>query len=112
MPIKELSTRRRLPRLGKIHTGIKVKNSKGVEHPQPTDYFVCPPEVQKVYDEKPKELKIMFPLEDETVWASQFYRLYSSSRGLICKGDGALATQLQDTKTGKLATRDSAQAAK
>jgi len=109
MSIKGLSDRRRLPRLGKIHTGIKTKNKEGVEHPKAVDYFVCSPEVQRVYGEKPKELKIMFPLEDEQLWASQFYRCYSSSRGLICKGDGEIARMLIDVETGALATHNSQQ---
>jgi hypothetical protein len=70
------------------------------------DYFVCPRKVQEVYGEKPKELKIMFPTEDENQWASQFYRCYSQTRGLICKGDGETATALIDEKTGALATHD------
>jgi hypothetical protein len=107
--IKGLSDRRRLPRLGKIHTGIKVRNAQGIEHPKATDYFVCPPEVIKVYNEKPKELKIMFPQENEEIWASQFYRCYSSSRGLVCKGDGETARMLVDVSTGNLATHDSQQ---
>lgn len=109
MAIKGLSDRRRLPRLGKIHTGIKTRNKEGIEHPKAVDYFVCPPEIQKVYGEKPKELKIMFPLEDEQIWASQFYRCYSSSRGLICKGDGEKARMLIDVTSGDLATHDSQQ---
>jgi hypothetical protein len=106
MPIKGISDRRRLPRLGKIHTGIKAKNKEGVEYPKAVDYFVCPPEVQKVYGKQPKELKIMFPLEDETIWASQFYRCYSSSRGLVCKGDGETARMLID-EHDNMANRDS-----
>lgn len=107
MPIKGLSDRLRLPRLGKIHTGIKVKNAKGVEYPQAVDYFVCPPEVQEAYhDQKPKSLRIMFPIEDTEVLANQYYRYYSASRGLVCKGDGETAIRLVDVKTGELAPRE------
>jgi hypothetical protein len=107
MPIKGLSDRLRLPRLGKIHTGIKVKNAKGVEYPQAVDYFVCPPEVQEAYsEEKPKSLRIMFPLEDDEIWANQFYRYYSASRGLMCKGDGETAIRLVDINTGELAPKE------
>jgi hypothetical protein len=108
MPIKGLEDRKRLPRLGKIHVGIKVKGrGGGSERPMATDYFVCPAEVVKVYGEKPRELHIMFPLEDESIWASQFYKLYSQSRGLMCKGDGEVAMRLVDIKTGALASRES-----
>ncbi|AII58080.1 hypothetical protein ASJ33_05450 [Dehalococcoides mccartyi] len=107
MPIKGLSETRRMPRLGKIHLGIKAKNANGVEYPKAVDYFVCPPEVQAVFGEKPKELAIMFPLEDEAKFASQYYRCYSNLRGLVCKGDGEISTRLIDTATGDFAGRDS-----
>lgn len=107
MPIKGLSEKRRLPRLGKIHLGIKAKNDKGVEYPKMVDYFVCPPEVQELFGEKPKELRIIIPLEDEEKWASQYYRCYSRTRGLICKGDGETAMRMLDIQTGALADRDS-----
>lgn len=109
MPIKNLSDKRRLPRLGKIHLGVKVTNGHGEEYPKATDYFVCPPEVKAVFGEKPKTLRIMIPVEDEEVWASQYYRCYSRSRGLVCKGDGETALRMVDVKSGKLAGRNSKQ---
>jgi len=107
MAIKNLTERRRLPRLGKIRTGIKVSNADGKEYPRAVDYFVCPPEVQAVYGEKPTSLRIMFPVDDESLFASQFYRCYSNSRGLLCKGDGVTAIRLVDAKTGEIAGRES-----
>ena len=77
MPIEGLSQVKRLPRLGKIKMGVKVKSDKGIEHPQKTDYFVCPPEVQAIYGQKPKVLDILIPVEDEEKWAPQYYKLYS-----------------------------------
>lgn len=116
MPIKGLTEKRRMPRIGKIHLGIKVKNAKGVEYPKATDYFVFPKEdapggelrdqLIKQYGEKPKELEVIFPLEDEESIASQYYRCYSRSRGLVCRGDGELATRVIDVKTGWLADKD------
>jgi len=97
-----------MPRLGKIHLGIKALNDKGVEYPRAVDYFVCPPEVQAVSGEKPKELRILIPVEDEEKWASQYYRLYSRTRGLICKGDGEKAMRLVDAMTGDLTWKDEA----
>ncbi|MDY6957658.1 MAG: hypothetical protein SVK08_00740 [Halobacteriota archaeon] len=97
----------RYPRQGKIRLGIKVEGNKG-PYPKAVDYFVCPDEVKVVYGDNPKELKIMFPTEDETQWASQFYRCYSQTRGLVCKGDGEIATALVDTKTGVIAAKDAA----
>jgi len=103
-PIEGLSTSRRLPRLGKIHLGIKHP-VKG--YPIKTDYFVCPPEVQEVFGDKPKELRVLIPVEDEEKWCSQYYRCYSKTRGLICKGDGLTAMRMIDTQTGAMADRDS-----
>ena len=103
-PIKGLSERRRLPRLGKIHLGIR--NEKG--WPEKVDYFVCPPEVQAIFGEKPRELRILIPVEDEERWCSQYYRCYSRSRGLVCKGDGVECLRLVDTETGDLAWKDDA----
>lgn len=87
MPIKNLSDIRRLPRLGKISLGIKVKNEKDVEYPKEVDYFVCPPKVEKVYKGEPKELRIMFPVEDPDVFFQQWYKSYGFNL-LKCKGDG------------------------
>ena len=104
MPIKGLSEKRRLPRLGKIHLGTRHPE-KG--YPIKTDYFVCPPEVQELFGEKPKELRILIPVEDEETWCSQYYRCYSKTRGLICKGDGETALRMIDTQSGAMADRDS-----
>lgn len=103
MPIQGLTGKHRLPRLGKIHLGIKKTNEKGVEYPSAVDYFVCPLEVQAVFGEQPKELRILIPVEDEERWASQYYRCYSKTRGLICKGDGINATRMVDSETGAIA---------
>lgn len=105
-PILGLSEKRRLPRLGKIHLGFKAEGAKGL-YPKATDYFVCPPEVQAVFGERPKVLRIMFPTKDPNQFASQWYRRYSTGRGLVCKGDGETAMALTDTATGAMATKES-----
>lgn len=110
--IKGLSEIRRLPRLGKIRLGIKVrhatkkdKDGKPVEYPREVGWFVCPVEIQKVYGEKPTALDIMFPLEDETKCVPQNYKAYVFN-GLRCKGDGEFAirrvSDLKWMKDGKL----------
>lgn len=106
MPIKNLSNQRQMPRLGKIHTGIKKQSENGKTYPSAVDYFVVPTEIQAVFGEKPKELDVMFPVEDDTKFASQFYRRYSSLRGLVCKGDGDNCIRMIDTATGDFAHRD------
>lgn len=93
MPIKGITEVRRLPRLGVIRLGIKVKNSAGKEFPKAVDYFVCPEEVQKVYGEKPKILDIILPLENVEDLFPQYYKRYGKSTGLKCKGDGELANE-------------------
>jgi len=108
MAIKGVSDVVRLPRLGKIRLGVKKETDNGTLYPSSTDYFVCPAEVRKVFGEKPKELRIMFPTNDQAQWASQYLRCYSASRGLICRGDGETAIARVDIKTGEIATRDAA----
>src|SRR4030042_2550629 len=106
-PIKGLSEQKRLPRLGKIRLGIKKKSPRtGGEYPVATDYFVCPPEVQEIYGKEPKRLDVIIPVEDEEIWASQYYRQYSRSRGLVCKGDGETCRRMVDIATGDIANRD------
>lgn len=117
MPIKGITdATRRMPRIGKIHLGIKVKNKKGTEYPKATDYFVYPEpdayggelleQLTKTFGEKPKELRIIFPLEDEESIASQYYRCYTRSRGLVCRGDGEICMRMLDIRTGDLPTKD------
>jgi len=100
MPIKGLSDQLRLPRLGKIRLGEKVekvtKQGKKVEYPRSLDYFVVPEEVKKVYGDKPRQLDIMFPTNDEEAIFPQYYKRYGSQKGLICKGDGKQAVEITD----------------
>jgi len=109
-PIKGLSEARWLPRLGKIHLGVKKRSTAtGGEYPSAVDYFVCPPVVKAVYRDEPRELNIIIPIEDDEQWCSQYYRYYSRSRGLVCKGDGERAMRLVDAKTGELVDRETAE---
>jgi len=107
MAIKGVSEVIRLPRLGKIRLGVRRENEEGISYPVPTEYFVCPDEVKKVFGDKPKELRIMFPTEDEKQWSSQYLRCYSASRGLICRGDGEMAVARVDIRTREIATKES-----
>ena len=111
-PIKGLTERQSLPRLGKIHLGVKVEktNDQGEvtsTYPKACDFFVCPPEVQTIFGEQPRELRVMVPVEDPEQWCSQYYRAYSRTRSLTCKGDGETCRRLVDVKTGDIANRDS-----
>ncbi len=104
MPIKNVSDIRRLPRVGKIRLGIKTKTSAGKEYPKEVDYFVFDPqtpselenkrildEVSKLYGEKPKQIKIMFPVADTDLIFPQWYKRYGKTSSLQCKGDGETA---------------------
>jgi len=105
MPIEGVSEIVRIPRLGKIHLGIKVqsKSNKEVLYPKATDYFVCPEEVIAVYGREPKELDVLFPVEDPELFAPQFYRAYSLSQGLVCIGTGIDCNRKVDIDTGAIA---------
>ncbi len=105
-PIKGISEIVRLPRLGKIRLGTKKEGDDGSIYPVPTDHFVCPDEVKKVFGEKPRKLRIMFPTEDREQWASQYFRRYSSSLRLICRGDGETAMVRADSGTGQALSRE------
>lgn len=98
--IKGLSEIRRLPRLGKIRLGVKMISTKsGREYPKETDYFVCPDEVIAVYGSQPKELKVLFPLNDIEAVFPQAYKWYGKTRGLKCIGNGCVARRGQDDGT-------------
>lgn len=102
--IKGLSERRRMPLLGKIRLGIKKKSAKtGNEYPAETDYFVCPPEVRRVFGDKPKSLRIMVPINDIDSVFPVAYCFYGSSRGIKCKGDGETAWFVNDS--GEMETK-------
>jgi hypothetical protein len=126
MPIKGLTERTRLPRLGKIHLGIQVpvmkegkpklyesgpNKGQPIMRPKATDYFVFTEDVREemeaIYGPEPKELNILIATDDPEEWASQWYRCYSRSRGLVCRGDGETCHRMIDTKTGALAGHES-----
>ena len=95
--IKDISDRRRLPRLGKIRLGVKMISKKtGAEYPKETDYFVCPEEVRKIYGDQPRELDVMFPLNEVEAIFPQRYIWYGKSKGAKCIGDGEKANRVQD----------------
>ena len=88
--IKGLSDIRRLPRLGKIRLGVKAIAKSGKEYPREVPYFVVPPEVERVYGDRPLPLDIMFPTEDDHAIFPQSYKWYVAN-GLRCKGNGETA---------------------
>ena len=101
MPIQGVSDIRRLPRLGKIRLGEKVENAQGKEYPRATDFFVVPDEMKPVLGEKARELDIMIPVDDSEMYFPQWLKRYGQGSGLICKGDGVKATEV-DRETGEM----------
>lgn len=105
-PVKGLSDARILPRMGKIHLGIKVERPGKSPYPQAVDHFVVPEDIKPHVGEKPKSLHIMFPSEDPEQIARQYLRRYGLTHGLTCWGDGEMAHTKIDTATGAMAGRD------
>lgn len=106
--IKGVSDIRRFPRAGKIHLGVKATNQKGKEYPRAVDYFVLPedrPDLAERFGAQPRELPIMFPVDDLETVAPQWYKRYGSGTGLVCRGDGetAVCRAMQpDKETGEM----------
>ena len=108
--IKGISQVRRLPRLGKIYLGKKVKKNGGhpgcscgpeegcfkCTYPTESPYFVVPQEVASVYGEKPTVLRVKVPVNSLEVIFPQSYQYYGSSRGLKCEGDLEIAHRLNE----------------
>src|SRR6266545_5331672 len=100
--IHGLSNKRRVPRLGRIKLGILIQEPGRKPYPRSVDYFVCPPEVQKLYGEQPRELPVMFPSDDPEAIFPQSLKMYRSA-GLWCAGDARTAKRWDDK--GRLVER-------
>lgn len=124
MPIKGITQFRRIPRLGKIRTGIKDQNAKGQEFPREVPHFVLNPieEIRNekneiigtrenehikalidLFGEEPHELNIVFPVDDEEAICSHYLKWWSGDpkKGkslLKCRGDGEFANYRGDDR--------------
>lgn len=121
MPIKGLSDRGRLPRVGKIRLGIKRDKGNDVTYPVAVDYFVVNEDentpaaaaraFKEVYGNTPRELDIAFPpiplpyLEAREQVFPQNYEQYGKGTGLKCRGDGVTALRLFVESGTGLATK-------
>lgn len=114
MPIKGVSEILRMPRVGKIRLGVKdISERTGREYPKAVDFFVVTDDddgvtspaaaaaFRKVYGDKPRELDVMFPTNEPEQFFPQYLKRYGSGSGLLCKGDGEQAQQV-DKETGEL----------
>ena len=93
--IKDVTNRVKLPIGGKIKLGvIKVSPKTGEEYPFETHYFVCPPEVKKIFGDEPTEITVFFPIADRKKVFQQSYERYGKNKALQCWGDGITAQRL------------------
>lgn len=100
-PIKGLTDRRRLPRVGKIRLGLRATTARGAEYPKAVDYFVVKEDdstpaqaaeaFHEVYGDEPRDLDVVFPSDDPGQWADANLKMYGASWGLLCRGDGETA---------------------
>jgi len=123
--IKGLSDRRRLPRLGKVRLGFKIKSGT-TEYPAELPFFLLPAEVSPLYGFKDadravararemgcarenvlkfihenysrmaEDIEIMFPVNEIEVVMPAAYKYFGSSRGVKCQGDGEYAHRAAD----------------
>lgn len=85
--IKTLAPRR-LPRLGIIRLGTKQTNAQGKTFPVETSYFVLPPELQKLYGDRPTKLEVLFPSDDiNAVLDASYIRYDGKLLALKCDGE-------------------------
>jgi len=97
MAVRGVTDKIRVPRLGVIKIGELVQvpgKPDGVTMPKASDHFILPPEVASVMGNQVTVLEpVMLPFSDRKLFADDEYRLYSQTRGLICRGDGEKATR-------------------
>ncbi len=95
--VKDLSDRRRLPRINKIRLGVKgISKKTGREYPIETPYFVVPPEVSKVYGDKPTELDVMVPINSLDACFPTRLIWFGASKGIKCIGDAERAMRIEE----------------
>ena len=89
----------RLPRLGIIRLGVKVAGKSGA-YPKATDYFVLTDAkpVAELFGATPTVLEpVILPSGgDEEEYLSHWYRYYTQTWGLTCRGNGLMALRLVD----------------
>jgi len=101
--IPGITTKNRLPRLGKIRLGEKkISQRTQKEYPSALDHFsfVDVPEVEAVYGKECKEIyPVLLPHDDEEIWFPTARKAYRKS-GLFCAcDDGETARRVYVPKT-------------
>jgi hypothetical protein len=93
--IKDVTNKVKLPIGGRIKLGIiKISPRTGEEYPFETEFFVCPPEVRKIFGDEPTEITVFFPIADRKKVFQQSYERYGKNKALQCWGDGITAQKL------------------
>ncbi len=96
MPIKGISEKRRMRRLGRIRLGKKEANKSGNgDHPVALDHFNFEdaPELGVLFGANCKEIDVVLPNENVDAFFPQERKAYRTS-GLFCRGDGETATRI------------------
>ncbi len=102
MPIDGLTDANKLPRLGKIRLGEMVQGGRR-PFPRAADHFVVPQAVADVFGDTPTTLSpVFFPDADPDKFASTFYRYYTTSYDLTCRGDGETASRMIDLQASSI----------
>lgn len=101
MSIPGISDRNRLPRLGKIRLGLKVKNQNR-EYPKASEFFVFDeevPELKEAFGARCAEIfPVLLPSDDENVFLPTARKCYGST-GLFCAcDDGETAHRVRREK--------------
>ncbi len=97
MPIKGLTDTLRMPRLGYIKSG-ELKEKDGKTYPSAADHFILEGAAADVFAGQVTEIEpVMIPVEEEDRFANTMLRWWTQGRGLICSGDGEIATRVVDS---------------
>ena len=114
IPAVDKEFRYRLPRLGKVHLGVKTKNTSGKEYPKATEYFVLPDDLKSDPDlrtaleglgenpDQPTRIPIMLPCNGLADNLRTSCDLYGSSRGLVCRTFDMASCRRVNPTTGEL----------
>ncbi len=85
--IRHLEARARLPRLGVIRLGVKVRTN-GKEYPKETSWFVLPDELRKLLGDRPEEIEVLFPSDDiSRTFPCDYTRYEGKLATLKCDGE-------------------------
>lgn len=102
--IKNMPTRITVDKRGKITSGMKAMNTRGVEYPKSLDYFNIDdfPELKRSYGEKPKKLVLFFPSDEIADFFDCNFVLYGKNHEKIrqCDGEECLH-RIKETVGGK-----------